>query len=161
MVDMTDMADVFILIIGWLHAIAAVAWVGGGIFYWIVLRPALRSPETPASIRRFAGVEFGQVVVLAMWALVLTGAILAVTRLSESTATVNYGIVLGVKVALSAWMFFLTLGRRRANPNEQRPGAVRSAVNALGNINMTVVIGIVVFGLSDVLRFLVERELVG
>jgi uncharacterized membrane protein len=154
------MTDTFLLIIRWLHAIAAVAWIGGGIFYWVVLRPAIRSGEVPASVTRFTGAEFGQVVALAMWALVITGAILMLTRLSEPTATLPYGVVLGVKVALSAWMFFLTVGRRRRGDADAAPGKVRSAVNALGHVNMTVVLGIVVFGLSDILRFLVERDLV-
>ena len=155
------MADLFLTLIGWVHAIAAVAWVGGGIFYWIVLRPAVRSGALPETVSRFAAVEFGQLVVLSMWTLVITGGILMFTRLSESTATLPYGIVLGIKVALSAWMFFLTLNRRgRRQATEQR-GRFRGAVNALGNINMTVVLGIVVFLLSDLLRWLTVRELAG
>ena len=34
--------DWILLVIRWAHAVAAVAWVGGGIFYLMVLRPALR-----------------------------------------------------------------------------------------------------------------------
>ena len=155
------MTDVFLLIIRWLHATAAVAWVGGGIFFWVVLRPAIRAGQVPAVATRFAGVEFGQLVVLAMWTLVITGGILMFTRLSEATATVAYGVVLGIKVGLSAWMFFLTVGRRRRDPKGPEPGRMRSAVNALGHVNMTVVLGLIVFGISDVLRFLVEEELAG
>ena len=156
------MADAFLLVTRWLHTLAAVVWVGGGIFYWVALRPAIRSGEVPPSATRFAGVEFGQLVALAMWTLVLTGGILVFTRLSEPTATVPYGAVLAVKVALSAWMFFLTVGRRRGPaPGEEAPrGRLRSAVNALGHVNMTVVLGIIVFLLSDVLRLMVERALV-
>ena len=156
------MTDTFLLIIRWAHAIAAVAWVGGGIFFWVVLRPAMRAGEVPPALRRFAGVEYGQLVAFAMWTLVITGGILVFTRLSEPTATVPYGAVLGVKVALSAWMFFLVMGRRRATrqPEPPRASPLRVAANALGHVNMTVVLGIIVFLLSDVLRLLVERGLV-
>ena len=148
------MADLFLTVIGWIHALAAVVWVGGGIFYWVVLRPAVRSGALPEAVSRFAAVEFGQLVVLAMWTLVITGGVLMVTRLSESTATLPYGIVLGIKVLLSAWMFFLTLNRRGRRTGTEQPGRLRSAVNVLGHINMTVVIGVIVFLLSDVLRWL-------
>ncbi len=155
------MADVFLLIVRWAHAIAAVAWVGGGIFYWVVLRPALRTEGVPPAVARFAGVEFGGLVALAMWTLVVTGAVLVFARLSEPTADVPYGAVLGVKIALSAWMFVLASGRRRRGPpaDDQPRGRLRAAANALGHVNMTVVLGIVVFLLSDILRLLVERNL--
>lgn len=155
------MADLFLTVIGWIHALAAVAWVGGGIFYWVVLRPAVRSGALPESVSRFAAVEFGQLVVLSMWTLVITGGVLMFTRLSESTATLPYGIVLGVKVLLSAWMFFLTINRRGRRAPAGQAGRLRSAVNALGHINMTVVLGIIVFLLSDVLRWLWVRALSG
>ena len=155
------MADLFLTVIGWIHAVAAVAWVGGGIFYWVVLRPAVRAGTLPESISRFAAVEFGQLVVLAMWALVITGGVLMFTKLSESTATLSYGIVLAIKVLLSAWMFFLTVNRRGRRTPTGTAGRLRSAMNVLGHVNMTVVLGIIVFLLSDILRWLVVRELSG
>ncbi len=153
--------DYFLLVIRWLHATAAVAWLGGGIFYWAVLRPALRSGGAPAGVAKFASLEFGQLVGLAMWVLVVTGGILGVQRLSEETSTVTYFGVLAAKIALSAWMFFLVINRRGAPLQPDGPrGRVRLAVNALGHVNMTVVLGLVIFFLSDVLRFIVERGLV-
>jgi uncharacterized membrane protein len=153
------MADLFLTLIGWIHAIAAVAWVGGGIFYWVVLRPAVRSGVLPETATRFAAVEFGQLVTLAMWTLVVTGGVLMFTKLSESTATLPYGIVLATKVLLSAWMFFLVVNRRGRRTATGTSGRLRSAVNALGHVNMTVVLGVIVFLLSDILRWLVVREL--
>ena len=155
------MADAALLIVRWAHAIAAVAWVGGGIFYWVVLRPAIRSGSLLPEATRFAGVEFGQMVLLAMWVLVVTGAVLFFVRISEPTATVPYGAVLAVKVALSAWMFFLAVGRRRSDGGAAPRGRFRGMVDALGHVNMTVILGIIVFLLSDVLRLLVEQGLKG
>ena len=94
-----------------------------------------------------------------MWALVITGGILMFTRLAEPTATLPYGVVLGVKIALSAWMFFLAVGRKRRSASDAPSGRIRSAVNALGHVNTTVVLGLAIFLLSDALRMLVEREL--
>ncbi|MEE8517815.1 MAG: hypothetical protein V3S98_01660 [Dehalococcoidia bacterium] len=155
------MTDAFLLIIRWLHAIAAVSWVGGGIFYWVVLRPASRAGEVSPTLARFAGAEFGQLVVLAMWTLVITGGILVFTRLSEDASTVPYGAILALKVALSAWMFFAVVGRRpgRRAAEAESTGRLRGAANALGSVNTTVIVGLVIFGLSDVLRLIVERQL--
>ena len=153
------MSDIFFLAIGWIHTIAAVAWVGGGIFYWVVLRPALRGAEAPALVNRLAGPEFSQLVALAMWVLVLTGGILAFNRLAQESGTVTYVSVLGVKVALAAWMFFLVIGRGRGRePGPPRRG-LGAAVNALGHVNTTVALGIIVFLLSDILVYIVERNL--
>jgi putative copper export protein len=153
------MSDYFLLIVGWLHAIAAVAWLGGGIFFWIVLRPAIRSGAMPDAVVRFAGSEFSQLVGLAMWVLVITGGILMFDRLSGPSATLPYGATLGLKIALSAWMFFLVIGRRGRSKADAPAGRLRGAVNALGHINVTVILGIIVFLLSDILRMLVERQL--
>jgi ABC-type sugar transport system permease subunit len=66
------MTDAFLLFIRWTHVIAAVAWVGGGIFYWVVLRPALAGDNVQSTVRRAIATEFGQLVSLCMWALVIT-----------------------------------------------------------------------------------------
>ena len=160
------MADVFLLIVRWAHAIAAVAWVGGGIFYWVVLRPALRTEGVPPAVARVAGAEFGGLVALAAWTLVVTGFVLVFARLSEPAADVPYGAVLALKIALSVWMFLLVSGRRRGARTATGTGTggaprgrLRTAANALGNVNTTVILGVVVFGLSDILRLLFERNL--
>jgi len=154
------MADAFLVIIGWVHALAAVAWVGGGIFFWIVLRPAIRSGGITSEAVRFAGLEFSQIVLLSMWTLVITGGILMFDRLSQPTATISYGIVLGVKITLSAWMFFLSIGRRSRSKKVEDRGRIRTTINSLSHINMTVVLGITVFLLSDILAWLIRNELV-
>ena len=156
------MGDLFLLLVRWTHAVAAVAWVGGGIFYWAVLRPATSAGLVPQQLTRIARVEFGRLVLLAMWTLLLTGGVLFFARLSEPSASVPYGGVLAVKVALSAWMFFLTVGRGKgAKVEEEARGRLRRMVDGLGHINMTVILGIMIFLLSDVLRLIVERELEG
>jgi uncharacterized membrane protein len=153
------MADTFLVIVGWIHALAAVAWVGGGIFFWVVMRPAIRSGALSPEVLRFAGVEFGQIVLLSMWTLLITGGILMFDRLSQPTATLPYGVVLGIKITMSAWMFFLTAGRRGKSSQDEGRGRIRSAINSMGHVNMTVLLGIIVFLLSDILALLVRNEL--
>ncbi len=157
------MADIILLIIRWLHAVAAVAWVGGGIFYWIVLGPALRSSQISRSVARFAGPEFGQLVSLARGVLLITGAILAFDRLTDQTATAAYVSVLVIKIVLGGWMFGVVWARQRGalELRPESPRRLRIALDTITSTNATVVIGLAVFLLSDILRLLVEQGLEG
>ena len=106
--------DWILVVIRWGHALAAVAWVGGGAFYLLILRPAIRRsqglpPETGTAIRD----EFRGLVTTAIAVLLLTGVILSVARLTGDAATVPYAAVLGVKIALALYMFYVVRVVRR------------------------------------------------
>ena len=155
--------DWILVIIRWGHALAAVAWVGGGVFYLLVLRPAIRRsrglpPETDAAIRD----EFRGLVTTAIAVLLLTGAMLSVARLTGDAATVQYAVVLGVKIALALYMFYVVRIVRRGDYVEQQckgGGWPRRAARRLSSPMALLVIGIVVIGLSDVLDALIEDAL--
>ena len=139
---------------------AAVAWVGGGIFYWVVVRPATGNGASATSRSGF-GPRFRRLIILAMWTLIISGVVLTLDRLSAETATPTYFAVLMLKIAVAAWMFAAVWGRGRVAP-VQRPaneGRLRAVVGTLTSVNAVVVLGPVVFFLSDLLRLLVERGL--
>ena len=156
--------DWILVIIRWGHAVSAVAWVGGGIFYLMVLRPAIRRSqglhaETGAAIRD----EFRGLVATAIAVLLLTGVILSVARLTGEGATVPYAIVLGVKIALALFMFYVVRIVRRGDygpSHDEETGAFRRAVRRTTSPMALLVIGVVVIGLSDVLDGLFENALV-
>tara|TARA_A100001037_G_scaffold300502_1_gene328190 strand:+ start:1715 stop:2182 length:468 start_codon:yes stop_codon:yes gene_type:complete len=153
------MTEVILLLVRWVHSIAALTWIGGAIFYWLIMRPSLQSGLLPDRVLHFARQEFGQIVVLSMWALLITGSILFFERISLPSATTTYVAVLGLKVMLSAWMFFLTIGPRgRSVLAIARQGKWRGVVNALGHINMTIILGLAIFLLSDYLRLIIENH---
>ena len=156
--------DWILVVIRWGHAVSAVAWVGGGIFYLMVLRPAVRRSqglpsETGTAIRD----EFRGLVVTAIAVLLLTGVILSVARLTGEGATVPYAIVLGVKIALALFMFYVVRIVRRGDynpPDDQQTGILRRAVGRATSPMALLVIGVVIIGLSDVLDGLFENALV-
>ena len=164
--DWLDMGvlDLILVIIRWGHALAAVAWVGGGVFYLLVLRPAIRRSqgmpqETSEAIRD----EFRGLVTTAIAVLLLTGAILSVARLTGDAATVPYAIVLGVKIALAFYMFYvIRIVRRGDYSGKPDPGGtwLRRAGRRVSSPMALLVIGVVVIGLSDVLDALIEDALV-
>ena len=96
--------DWIITTIRWFHLLAAVAWVGGGMFWLMVLRPALgRTGANGGTTRRSIGEEFRSLVNTAIGVLLITGIVLSATRLTGTGALLIYGvIVLGLSDILNA-----------------------------------------------------------
>ena len=160
--------DSFLLIVRWLHLLSAAAWVGGGIFYLLVLRPALRrAPESPRALNIATATEFKTLVNACIVILVATGVILGADRLTERVMDAPYAITLGVKSALSVWIFLLVSSERRRSQVFARLGGnalpARSPLGKLGEAlsgyNAVVVLGLVVFFLSDLLKIMFEAAL--
>lgn len=161
----------FLLVIRWLHAVAAVAWVGGGLFFLLVLRPAVSaSPDVGLGLRRRVGEGFGSLVELCMIILLISGAILSLDRLTSTSTGAWYGGFLGLKIFLALYVFWLAWLRRRAAQRRQGKSAVDLAdepplPGRLGRLltgsPAIAIIGVIIVMLSDLLRLLVERGLAG
>ena len=140
------------------------AWVGGGAFYLLVLRPAIRrSQGLPADTGRAIRDEFRGLVTTAIAVLLLTGAILSVARLTGGAASVPYAAVLGLKIALALYMFYVLRFVRRgdySDPQNEHGGLIQRFVHRLTSPTALLIIGIAVIGLSDVLDALIEDALV-
>ena len=165
-----SVGDVFLLIVRWIHLVAAAAWVGGSVFYLLILRPVSNrtSGGSNESISAVAA-EFRGLVDICIVALVATGAILSLERLAGGVADVPFAVTLGVKAFLTVWMFYLTYSLRR-----RRDLGSSSAIDApvfpiltnrlaglLDRHSLIVILGVVVFLVSDLLKVLYEIALVG
>ena len=159
-----NVLDWILLAIRWAHALGAVAWVGGGIFYLLVLRPAFERANPGPEINRSIGEEFRGLVNTAIIVLVVTGAILTASRLTADNVTVPYMAVLVVKVALALYMFAVMRFRRPqpAADSGEPAGSlwVRARRRATGPTAL-LVLGVIIFGLADVLSYLFENSLAG
>ena len=163
-----NVLDWILLAIRWGHALAAVTWVGGGIFYLMVLRPAIRRAQgralgLPPETNQAIGVEFRGLVSTAIAVLLLTGVILSVSRLTEDAVTSPYVAVLVVKIVLALYMFYVVrFMRKDSYPEELEPGGSRwqRLRDRLTGTTTLLVTGIIVIGLSDVLDGLLENALV-
>ncbi|MSQ12074.1 MAG: hypothetical protein EXR48_05225 [Dehalococcoidia bacterium] len=164
--------DVFLMVVRWLHHVAAVVWVGGSIFYLLVLRPAARKEPGAGTLQRRVGLEFQAVVDTAIFVLVITGGVLAFDKLTSKYVGAAYFSVLGIKIALSAWMFILAHSRLRGRHallqraegraiggDAQAPGSLQRFLAAMAWANLIAILGIIVFLLSDLLRALYEGAL--
>ena len=161
-------SDIFLSVVRWLHLVAAATWVGGSLFYLLVLGPALRRTQTaPKVLTIGAAAEFRTLVNTCIVVLVATGVILAFDRLGSGVADPPYVVTLGVKSALSVWMFLLVQAQQRRSrvlapfldKSQQAATTVGRFTHSLSGYNALVIIGLVVFFLSDLLKVLFELSL--
>ena len=154
--------DWILAAVRWGHGLGAVAWVGGGIFYLLVLRPAFQRAPAGEASRRAIGSEFRGLVNTAIALLIITGIVLSAARLTGGAVSTAYVIVLAVKVALALYMFGMVwFLRGRASP-DSGPGPTGwwpRARRELTGTTAVLVAGVIVIGLADVLSALFEAGL--
>ena len=161
----------FLLLIRWFHAVAAITWIGGNLFYVLILRPRQRAtagtapPTQPETLNQFCGLVDTCIAVL-----LVTGIILLIDRLTDASTGTTYVVAVSIKIGLALWMFAIARsGRRRrriAQPTFSSPPSTQRGLAArtlafMSGVNMTIIFGLAVFFLSDLLSFLVEKGLTG
>lgn len=139
--------DLLLLAMRWLHATAAIVWVGAIYFELFVALPALDGGQAGDILARFdAGLR--DLVQTALIVFLVSGAILTVERLSHSNAGIPYAVVLFVKIVLSIVMFQVGYRFRRA----RGPRRVRG-------LQIMAALGLTIVFLATVLKWLYERAL--
>lgn len=157
------------LCVRWAHSLSATIWVGGSLFYLLVLRPQQKHINTadgtlmPNIIKQFRGLVDTCILIL-----IATGMLLLFDRLNNSSTTSTYVIVVTLKIVLATWMFAIATRRWRSSRTErnQTSNLVQPNVTIVGRlsrltsrINLTVLLGITIFFLSDLLRLIFEQGL--
>ena len=163
-----SITDVILIIVRWVHLVSSAAWVGGSLFYIAVLRPALRrSPEPSKWINAATATEFRLLIDTSIFILLITGVVLTFERLTHGYVGIPYVAVLSIKIAMSVWMFIVVIIKRRRNSILGNYTETTTQVNSLGQkfartisgYNTVMILGILVFLLADLLKFLFEKAL--
>ena len=152
--------DLFMVVVAWVHGIAATAWVGGSILFAFVLRPAAK--VDPDGMRRVMGTIaslYRDLVDLAVIAIVVSGVVLTFDRLTSPDADAVYVSVLAVKIALALVMFYVVWTLRKAGPGAQPKDRLLSKVSWLLGYNAIVALGVVVYFLADILAAVFQANL--
>ena len=107
---MWELFDILTVTVRWVHSASAILWIGGSIFFLVVLRPAIRDSEKTGStpnklIASLATLHFREWVHLSMVALLVSGAILSFDRLTEPSISAVYIGALTAKIAIAFWLF--------------------------------------------------------
>jgi uncharacterized membrane protein len=142
--------DILLLVMRWLHAMAAVVWVGAICFELFVVLPAWPDAEggpPDAMLARFDA-TMREVVQTALIVFLVSGAMLTFERLSRGAADTTYVLTLGLKVVLSLAMFQVGFRFRSARGPRRARG-----------LRILAVFGMVIIFLATVLKWLYERAL--
>ena len=155
-----DINEILFICLRWVHSVAAISWVGGGIFYLLILKPFLRS--YPNIKETHIAANFRGLVSVAMAILLISGAILTFERLTSGFIGPSYVIVLCTKITIAAYMFYLVRfvksGLLKKNESMPRP-KTRGWISLMTGNSAVVVLGLVVFLLADVLSAIFENGL--
>ena len=146
----------------WAHFISASAWIGGGIFWLVVLRPAVKNDKSDDSrINKNVSSEFRSLVDTCLFVLLATGAVMTFDRLTPGTLGVSYLIVLGVKLSMVAVMFYMVRDKRQTAWDYKSLRNIRknpkgSIFRVIAGYNLIIVLGLSVYLLSSLLRSMYE-----
>ena len=152
--------DILLLAVRWIHGMSAVTWVGGSIFYWLIVRPTIgQSDKNTLFLFRIIGQKFRSIVNTLIGILLITGAVLAADRLTAGSVSVAYAIVLCVKIFLAVYMFYIVWFLKRQVDEGAHKGK-RPLGSLLVSTDAMLITGVVVFLLSDILSALFERGLI-
>lgn len=104
-----DIAAIARMLLRLAHALAAALWLGGGAYYVLALRPALRNADPAArELARAAQSEFGEWASVATIILIATGVVMSFDRLTNGQGSSTYVVLLGIKIVAAIAAFWLT-----------------------------------------------------
>lgn len=145
---------------GWVHAVAAAVWLGGSIFFALVLRPvAAANPEAMSKLMGAIGGVYRELVDASIIALIVSGLVLMFRRLTGDDASPLYFGVLGVKVALAGWMFYGVWRLRRSGWQPETGKGLARRVSWLVGYNGVMAAGVIIFLLAGVLAQMYEAAI--
>lgn len=151
-------AEWLALAVRWGHGVAAVAWLGGSLFHAFALTPLVAAyPNQMGPAMSLIRPAYREMVDVSVAVLIVTGLVLTFERIQSSEATIAWAGVLGIKLALAMWMFYIVWRRRRAT-GEPETGNEGIASRLLG-YNWLLGLGLFVFMLATTLREIVENAL--
>lgn len=142
-----DATDLLLVVMRWMHAMAAIVWIGAILFELLVVQPTWGGDPT-AAVLDGVDAAMREIVQAALIVFLLSGAILTFERLSRGAASSGYVAILGLKVVLSLVMFQVGYRFRRARGARRMRG-----LRLLAGLGVTIVL------LATVLKWLYERAL--
>ena len=149
------------LIVHWVHATGAVIWIGGSAFFVFVIRPVeITKPDLIRPALSTIGALYRELVDISVIAIIVTGIILMFDRITGNEVTTAWMVVLGCKIVLAVWMFYLVWHFRQSDFDlTKQPNGFSSRISWLIGYNAIVFFGITIFMLASVLRVLFENAI--
>ena len=158
--------DVFMLLIGWIHGMSAVVWVGGSLFYVLVLRPRHGIEDSASHWNPVVLDQFRSIVGTCIVLLVITGTIMLFDRITTYSIPQIYIYVVSLKIVLALWMFITARGmyhrfRHKLRTAEEPSKRLFGIMGLMFGVNRIVLLGVIVFLISEFLSFIHVQGLTG
>ena len=156
-----DITDLFHLFVRWTHLVSAGAWVGGSIFWILVLNPSTRqfNSDFIIQLQDQVSAEFRGLVDTCIFVLLTTGAIMTFNRLTPGNIGYQYALILGLKIIFVAVMFYLIRAKRQSRTPRVKTNSDKNPKGKLGQFtkiatsyNLVLLLGLMVYLLSDLLN---------
>ena len=158
--------DFLLLGIRWIHLVSACLWIGGSVFYLVILSKALKPgtydlPQNQTVFVKVINARFKRMVDLCLWFLVISGSIILIDRATGNSLSLIYLTAISVKLLLVVILIVIILLKRRA-----RDSSVNSPENSslIKRIEYKIVqwktvayIGLIILFITEVLRFAIEK----
>ena len=146
-------SDAFLLLLRLAHAFAAAVWLGGGVYYLVAIRPALReSAEPPRQFVATAQSLYGEWARTTTVVMLATGVVLMFDRLSNAGGGLVYAVALAGKVVAALAAVWLAGVRPRRQRSRQPARRSRPEV--------ILALGAIAFGVGVVLASVYGQGLV-
>ena len=142
-----DATDILLVTMRWLHATAAIVWIGAIWFELFVALPALDAGQAGPILARFDA-AMREIVQTVLVVFLVSGAILTVERLSHSAAGSTYVLLLGLKIVLAVVMFQVGFRFRGARGQRRVRG-----------LQVMAALGLAIVFLATLLKWVYERAL--
>ena len=157
-----DIGDIFLLIVRWIHGISAATWIGGSIFFMIVYKPILSKHNKISNILYSDTSNSLRILIdTSIFVLIATGIILTFDRLTSSFIQLPYILTLSFKIVLCIWIFLIARWSRKSKKiNTSLENNQPKKLNKfISSYNMVIILGLIVFLISDLLKIIVETTL--
>ncbi len=155
-----DLVEIFLLVARWIHAIAAVAWIGGSVLFAFVLRPVGKlEPEAMGRIMPHVSRYYREMVDLSVVAIIFSGLLLTLDRLADEASTATYGAVLGIKLGVALLMFIQMWNLRQSGGSATTGPRWLQKFSWLLGYNALVFMGVIVYFLANLLAVLFDDGL--
>lgn len=160
--------EIFLVLMRWLHLTSAAVWIGGSIFFILVVQSKTNDSRQFEKISKFGILsEFSSMSHILISILLLSGMILTVNRLTIGTISSLYLSILSFKIILSLWLFLIVWFQRgfRKNFTNSKNSKEKNYLittrkkvrDFLGSHRAIVPGGLIIFLVSDALKVISEK----
>ena len=152
----TTLREVLFLIVRWSHIVSAVIWVGGSAFMALVISPVRGANPSFDEAFTATGIRFRHLINIVVSLLAVSGILLMVERIFISSVPPVWFVLLGVKVALGAWMLYIIWHRRNVKLAGAPSNRILAKLSWLLGYNALIAFGVLAILLASIMQRVFE-----